>query len=962
MRNRRRPRGGIRIAAGWLVGVAAATAASAAGPDFVGEVRPILEARCGHCHAGEAAKSGLRLDVKSAAFRGGDLLGAAILPGRPDESPLVRVVRGDEEGLRMPPDDAPGGPLAPAEIERLSAWVAAGAEWPDGVDTAVVVDRRDHWAFKPIVAVPPPPVRNTAWPRDPLDRFVLARLEAEGLAPSAATEPATWLRRVASVLTGLPPAPELVDRFPSAPTESDYERVVDELLASPRHGERMAQHWLDVVRYADTHGYEVNTERPNAWPYRDYVIAAFNTDTPYDRFVREQIAGDGTGQDAATGFLVTAAVLLPGQIGADDVSKRLARQDALHDILINVGETFLGMSVGCARCHDHKFDPFTQRDYYRLQAVFSGVRYEDRPLETPEAVRLRGEAERLRARVAEIDRRLTALEIRAAGGGEARGSRPARETDPPRPTVNARLNVESFPAVAARRIRMTILATNTLEPCIDELEVFDAAGLNVAAASAGGVATASGSSVSPGVHELPFVNDGRYGNGRSWMAGRREGDWVCIELPAAVTIDRVAWGRDREGTFTDRLATAYRVEVSPHPAADGVEEWTLVADATDRSPFDPAAGSPAFDPARLPDDQRAEVEALRGERSALDHQIAAVGPGQMVFAGRFTTPDPVHLLHRGDPEQPREPLEPAPPELFAAVVPPPELAADTAEATRRRVLAEWLVHPAHPLVARVIVNRVWQWHFGTGLVETASDFGRAGQLPSHPDLLDTLAADFVREGWSLKRLHRRIALSATFRQAAGIRPAADARDADCRLLWRFPARRLEAEAIRDAMLATSGRLNLEMGGRGFDLFGSRGGLSGFPPIETFTAAGLRRMIYAHKIRMERDSVFGAFDCPDAGQTMARRRQSTTPIQALNLFNSPFTLDEAAAFAARVEREVPAADATAAVPARVARAFRLALGRDPDAAEATAAAAVVRDHGLAAVCRVLFNAAEFVTLP
>jgi hypothetical protein len=299
-------------------------------------------------------------------------------------------------------------------------------------------------------------------------------------------------------------------------------------------------------------------------------------------------------------------------------------------------------------------------------------------------------------------------------------------------------------------------------------------------------------------------------------------------------------------------------------------------------------------------------------------------------------------------------------------VTPTELATDAPEQARRLALAEWIVRPEHPLTARVMANRIWQWHFGTGLVDSASDFGRNGSLPTHPELLDWLAAEFVSHGWSIKHLHQLIVLSATYRQGHGIDPRAMAKDADCRLLWRFPPRRLEAEAIRDAMLAVSGRLDLAMGGPGFDLFKARGGLNGFPPIESFDAKGLRRMVYAHKIRMEKESVFGAFDCPDAGQTMARRRQSTTPIQALNLFNSPFTLTEAKAFAARVEADVAARQGAAGgadvVPAWIDRAYELAFSRRPDAAERSLVEPIVREHGLPMLCRVLFNANEFLFIP
>jgi hypothetical protein len=337
-----------------------------------------------------------------------------------------------------------------------------------------------------------------------------------------------------------------------------------------------------------------------------------------------------------------------------------------------------------------------------------------------------------------------------------------------------------------------------------------------------------------------------------------------------------------------------------------------------------------------------------------------------VFAGSFKEPHPVHLLLRGDAEQRREEVAPRSPEAFAATLRPVSLPGSATDAERRQALAAWLADPGNPLTPRVLVNRLWQWHFGTGLVDTPNDFGRNGSLPSHPELLDWLAAEFMAGGWSIKRMHRLIVLSATYRQSSAATAAGLAQDADDRLLWRYPPRRLEAEAIRDSMLAVSGRLNLEMGGRGFDLFKSRGGLSGFPPIETFGPQGRRRMIYAHKVRMEKEDVFGAFDCPDAGQSMARRRQSTTPLQALNLLNSPFTLEEAEAFAARVAAETRSppgpGDGTDPVARQVVRAYELALARPPDAEELAEAVAVVREHGLPTVCRVLFNANEFLFVP
>ena len=822
------------------------------------------------------------------------------------------------------------------------------------------VDARDHWSFQPLAHPAVPEVKDKAWPRGEIDRFVLARLEKEGLHPSAEADRVSWLRRVYFDLIGLPPTPEQVDAFIKDTSSDAFERVVDDLLKSPRYGERWAQHWLDVVRYADTHGFEVNTERPNAWPYRDYVIRAFNNDTPYDRFIKEQLVGDALGEDAATGFLVTASVLLPGQIGKDEPSMRLARQDSLDEIVVNIGQTFLGLSVGCARCHDHKFDPITQRDYYAMQAFVAGVEYLDRDLRTPEAMLAKKGADEARKHIAEIDQQLVRFVPLADSGAE-------------RPMISAKMNTDRFAPMKAKRVRFTINATNNLEPCIDELEAFTPEGVNVALASAGAVASASGSITVADRHDLKHINDGLYGNSRSWMSNENGKGWVAIEFAEEHVIDRVVWGRDRQEKFKDRLATDYVIEVA---AAGG--EWHKVADSHDRQKFDPKNKKPvAFSTKGLSKKDADEATRLMNARKSLDVRIANATGMQKAFAGTFRKPDEIHVLSRGDPEQPKEEVTPA----VITSIDRLSLPRDADEQERRRALADWIASPRNPLTARVMVNRIWQGHFGTGLVETPSDFGVNGARPSHPELLDWLAQEFIRGGWNVKRMHRLIVLSAAYRQSSSISDLglriADSKtsatdvfanpkseipnpqliDADDRLLWRYPSRRIEAETIRDAMLAVSWRLNLKMYGRGFDLFDKRGGLTGFTPVESYSGDGLRRMIYAHKVRREREAVFGSFDCPDAGQSTARRRESTTPIQALNLFNSRFTFDESNALAARVKRE-----AGDDITKQITRAYELALNRAPSSDEKNDAVSVVRTHGLAALCRALFNSNEFLFLP
>ena len=552
-----------------------------------------------------------------------------------------------------------------------------------------------------------------------------------------------------------------------------------------------------------------------------------------------------------------------------------------------------------------------------MQAFFSGVKYGERP-----SVRRRPDAKRkqiqaIKSQVKMIDGRIADLQ-KNYGTAE----------------TNPRLNEVNFETMEAKYVRFTILDANRhptlglIEPCIDEFEIYSANdSLNVASAQQGTLVTASGSRTSER-HRLEHVNDGQYGNSRSWMSDQAGKGWLLFEFSDTARINKITWSRDREGQFNDRLATSFTLEAGLTP-----NSMKLLAG--------------------LQPEQHTALLELQAEKKELEDRLAAIGPLSVVFAGIFSTPEPTHLLARGDAEQPQALVAPAVPAALGNV----QLPGEAADLDRRQALAEWIACPENPLTARVMVNRVWQWHFGTGLVQTASDFGRSGARPTHPQLLDWLASEFISSGWSIKELHRLIMLSSTYRQSSQIEATAATQDAAVTLLWRFPSRRLEAESIRDSMLAVSGRLNRTSGGPGFDLFESRGGLSGFPPIESFSGDGLRRMIYAHKIRMEREAVFGAFDCPDAGQSTARRRQSTTPIQALNLFNSRFTIEEAAAFAKRIEALI-GKDETR----QVELAFVLAYGRKPSPTEQQDTIPVVRKHGLETLCRVIFNSNEFLFVP
>ena len=672
------------------------------------------------------------------------------------------------------------------------------------------------------------------------------------------------------------------------PDPRAYEKLVDRMLASPHYGERWGRHWLDVVRFGESEGYETNMPRPNAWPYRDYVIQAFNRDTPFPRFVLEQLAGDTLADAAgltaaATGFLVGGTHDIVGNQTIEGM--RQQRVDDLDDIITATGTAFLGLTVNCGRCHDHKFDPITQRDYYGLQAVFAGVAHGSRAISAADSEGRRAEAARVAGELARVELRLDELEPAARPESDAAV----------RAMVNPRRNVDRFPPVAARMARMTILATsNQTEPCIDEFEVFTAGDSprNVALASSGGKASASSEYPGAAIHKIAHLNDGQAGNSHSWISQVPGKGTLTIEWPQAATIDRIIWSRDREGQYADRLATEYYLEVALKPG-----EWHVVASSVDRLPFRAEGGTSAAEPAGLTSELAARRAELRTRQASLRARLDQLGTTISVYAGTFSQPGATHVLRRGDPMQPLAEVSPS---GIAAVRPPLVLPASASERDRRIALARWIGDPANPLPARVMANRVWHYHFGQGIVATPSDFGFNGSPPSHPELLDWLASRYVAEGWRLKPLHRLILLSSTYRQSSRLDARAQAIDQQDRLLWRMPPRRLEAESIRDAILACSGRLDPSMGGPGYNIWEKNTNyVAVYQPRDDLGPDAFRRMVYQFKPRSQQDPTFGAFDCPDAALVTPRRNSSTTALQALNLLNSRFIIQQASFFAERL---------------------------------------------------------------
>ena len=839
--------------------------ASAAPVQFEKDIRPILEARCVSCHGPDKQRGGLRLDRKADAQKGGDS-GLAIQPGKSKDSLMLHRVTSASGTERMPPK---GDPLTVAQIALLKEWIDAGAVWPDATATS---GQPPHWSFQPLVR----PAGNG------IDAFILARLKTAGLSPSPLADKRTLIRRLSFDLCGLPPSPERIERFLQDDSPGAYDALVEEFLASSQFGERWARHWLDVVRFADSHGFEMNQVRPNAYHYRDYVIRSFNDDKPYDRFVREQIAGDSLMSPAAMGFLVAGAW---DQVKSPDlVLTAQQRADELHDMAATTGSTFLGLTVGCARCHAHKFDPISQTDYYAIKAVFSGVKHGESAIDTQ-----RTAADDV-ATLATVPGKPLPKQLRKA--------------------VSTGRNTDRFAPTDAKAIRFTIRKTTDLQPCIDELEAYTVGAnpKNVALASEGAKAKASGSMTGNPIHQLSNIHDAKFGNSFSWISNENGKGWVTIEFAKIERIDRIVWSRDRTNPprYFDRIANDYLIEVS----IDG-KAWQPVASSDDR-----------------------------------DRGIGAT----LAYCGQFGKPEETFRLHRGDVTTPKEKVAPGVLATFANGFAIPEAATDS---ERRAAFANWIVAADNPLTSRVIVNRIWQHHFGTGLVDTSSDFGINGRSPSHPELLDWLATELIRQKWSLKAIHRAIVKSATYRQQSANRVEAIAKDAQSRMLWRYPPQRLEAEALRDSILAVSGKLDAKMYGPGFDLFQPDSNyVRVYTPKSEFGPETFRRMIYQIKPRMQLDDTFGAFDCPDGGQIAPKRSQSTTPLQALNLLNSPFVLQQSAFFAERLKKQ------HADEPARVAFAFALAFGRTPTRAESDAALSLIQSHGLPAFCRALFNANEF----
>jgi mono/diheme cytochrome c family protein len=953
--------------------------------DFNSQAKPVFLARCAQCHGAGTAKAGLRLDSAGGALRGGTD-GPVIIPGQAGKSPIIARVTSDKPGEMMPPK---GSRLTPAEISALREWIDSGAKGGRPEDERD--PRLDHWAWQPVGGMPTPA-------GNPVDHFINARLKAAGLSPAPSADRRSLIRRLSFDLLGLPPSPEEVTAFVNDSDPQAFAKLVDRYLDSPRYGERQARHWLDIAHYADTHGFERDQRRENAWRYRDWVIRAFNADMPYDRFLGDQIAGDqfrpGDPEAvAATGFLAAGPWDFVGQAETPSpVLKRQARADDLDDMVTQVMAAACGVTVNCARCHDHKLDPISQKEYYGLWAVFSGARRGDRPLDPKGEARRDDERKALQAKASELRAALARLDGKglsladAVGGGDGLGSGTRGAGINPATGRKSTTKAGFISGAVANQYR-------ALGGLVDGVVI--PGGGDVPVSSTGIVAK---SLPKTSANAWDAVRNGPVNQQRSTsIAGTDYSgpghDILGLHANAAITFDLA---KARATLKADTLRFTAMAGYGGRPGDNSTKaDLRVLADGVEvdrHLGLNPASGPLAIDIPLGPDKRFLTLVATEGTDGGIGHdqvflgdarllpsmttrpsaaetanrrevaealaaierQISAIAPSPMVYAINGGPPEAVRVLKRGNPEAPGEETGPGALSCLKGAR-PLEATSDMGDGARRAALARWIAQHENPLTARVIVNRLWHHHFGAGIVGTPSDFGAGGGKPSHPELLDWLAGELVRRRWSLKAMHRVICASEAYQRSSLAQdPKAAMADAGNRLLWRQNPRRLDAESLRDAVLATSGQLDLTPFGPGYrDFVYQEAYAPIYRHIDDDSPSLRRRSIYRFVVRTTPQPFLTTLDCPNPANLSPSRTETTTAVQSLALLNNPFMLRQARHFARRLSRD--AGDST---DGQVGRAFALAFARAPSRAELDAAMALVRARDLPELCRMLLNASEF----
>lgn len=967
---------------------------------FRDRIAGLLRENCLSCHNTSDRKGRLSLESAETLQAGGES-GPVIVAGNADLSYLLDMVTPVDGRAAMPKG---GTPLADDDLQALRQWINRGAVWPEDVQLQPEV----WWSRLPLERphVPQAESSETFPIRSPVDAFVLEKLNEQGLSPSPAADRRTLARRLYFDLTGLPPTPEQLDEFVHDPDPLAYERLVDELLASPRYGERQARYWLDVVQFADTCGYDKDKLRPHAWPYRDYVIRSFNDDKPYARFVQEQIAGDvlfpgdpdgilGLGFIAAGPWDFIGHVEVPESKFDGKVARDLDRDNMVTNTL----NTFCSVTIQCARCHDHKFDPFTQEHYFSLQSVFAAVDRAERSYDLDPGIERRRreldrDVRRAREELAALDR-----EIRQDGGDELSGIemrlqelKPLLTPSEKRPEFGYHSTLVSTQE-AIKWVQIDLgepveITKLVLRPCHDDYAGIGAGfgfpvRFRVTAANEQSVNGELPGEMTiedrtdrdvpnPGLLPVEIDAGGMTARYIRIMATRlaerrndylfalaelqvfdRNGNNVAIQRPVTSLDSIEAPVRWRRSNLTDGIWAVPRDEQAVREAAELQQRQATIRQ-------------------RIETPDRVERRQVLGNRiQQLETELKSLPAGRMVYAaatdfapqGSFRPtrgqPRPIHVLHRGNVNDPGEAVRPG----SLPIIPGEDwrfrLDEKHSEGDRRAALAAWLVREDNPLTWRSMVNRIWQSHFGKGLVETPNDFGRMGKMPTHPELLDWLAVEFRDGGQSFKNLHRLLVTSSVYRQASTHDERKSAIDGENSFLWRMPRRRLEAEEIRDSILAVSGRLNLRMGGPGFYLFvlekTEHSPHYEYHKFDPADPASHRRSVYRFVVRSQPDPYMTTLDCADSSQSTPKRTETVTALQALSLLNNRFNLVMSQAFAERLRKERPD------LPAQVARGMQLTVGRLPDPQEQWELEVYAGEHGLANLCRVLLNLNEFVYL-
>jgi mono/diheme cytochrome c family protein len=922
-----------------------AGAALVAAPDaefFETKIRPLLAQRCYACHTASQL-GGLRLDSREAMLKGGKS-GAALVPGKPADSLLMRLVQQADEKLRMP---KAGERLSAQEIADLRRWIDAGAEWPEAprvsraakAGFSISPEQRAFWSFQPLSKARPPAVRETGWVKSPIDRFVLAKLEARDLRPAPAAEKRVLLRRAYYDLIGLPPTPEQVDAFLADSAPDAFAKVVDRLLESKHYGERWGRHWLDVARYADGGGKD---KRPvflgygmardgyvNTWRYRDWVIDAFNRDLPYDQFVKAQIAADlMPAQDREAMLPALGFFGLGPWFTGDDVIFVEARANERDDKIDALTKGFLGLTVTCARCHDHKYDPISQKDYYALGGVFWSSGYREYNLARAEQVEAyRAHWEKIKAQQAAIEGYVSECTMSVAetlAGQAARYMMAGRTVLTASPRKDAKLVAREEGLDARTLERWVNYLTEPEKRQHPYLKEWDAALKGADDQAAERLAGQFQELLLTVIATRKVTLKENEERVKTYLPDQHE---ATVELP----------GDLRQFEFFQYKQLLVQKVMDTHK----YYVWLDVVQG-EASPDYPKKDAIFENPGKqllrfLTVEQRARLERMQGELAALEKAAPLEYPYLMGLADT-EKPANLKLALRGNVHSLGDEVPRGLPAILAGSGADPK---PFTQGSGRLELAQAIVQ--HPLTARVIANRIWLHHFGRGIVASPSNFGVMGDRPSHPELLDYLASRLIENKWSVKRLHREIMLSSVYQLSAGRIPANQTLDPDNQLLWRAHFRRLEAEAIRDSLLFVSGALDERVGG---------------PPEELNDAASKKRTVYARIRRTGGEGILGLFDFPDPALSGDQRSVTNVPLQGLFFLNSDLVWREAGRLAERLQAG-PAADD----PARIHRAYRLLYGRNASEAELRRGLAFLRSEGAdwQQYAQVLLSSGEFLYL-